>query len=90
MLNKRREKFMNFIIWLASGIAVGWLASNFFGKTKSLITYLGIGIVGSMLGGLVFGLLNINFGGVIGSFVTSVIGAILLLFLLKEFGSKKS
>lgn len=75
---------MNIIIWLLTGILVGWIASKFFDKKKSLVGYLIIGILGSLLGGFLFRLLNIELAGYLGSIITSVIGAAILLFIFNR------
>jgi uncharacterized membrane protein YeaQ/YmgE (transglycosylase-associated protein family) len=49
-----------------------------FGLLKNII----IGILGSIIGGFVFGLLGISWGGLVGSIVTATAGAALLLFVL--------
>lgn len=75
---------MEILIWLATGILVGWIASKFFKTNDSLITYLVIGVVGSMIGGYLFGVLGINLGGFLGSLFTSVCGAVVLLFIVTK------
>ncbi len=45
-----------------------------------------VGIVGAVIGGWVFGLLGISTGdGIIGSLVTALVGAILLLWVVSLF-----
>lgn len=41
-----------------------------------------IGIVGSVVGGYVFGLFGIAAGGLIGSIITATVGAIVLLYVV--------
>jgi len=54
-----------------------------------LLVNILVGIAGSVIGGWVFGLLGISAGsGVIPSFVTALIGAVLLLWIISLF--KKS
>jgi uncharacterized membrane protein YeaQ/YmgE (transglycosylase-associated protein family) len=71
------------IIFLAIGAVAGWLAGTLmkgggFGLVKNII----IGILGSIIGGFVFGLLGIQWGGLVGSIVTATVGAALLLFIV--------
>jgi len=84
----KKEDFMslvNVIVWILIGILVGWVASKIWKqKSMSLIGYFLVGIIGSFIGGFLFDLLGISLGGGIGSFVTSVIGAIILLFILSK------
>ena len=77
---------MNIIIWIIMGIVVGWIASKIWKiKKMSLLGYLIVGIVGSFLGGFLFDLLGLSFGGSLGSFITAIIGALILLFLISKF-----
>jgi uncharacterized membrane protein YeaQ/YmgE (transglycosylase-associated protein family) len=43
-----------------------------------------LGIVGSMLGGAVFGLLGLYSSGVVGQLVVATVGAILLIYLVRK------
>jgi uncharacterized membrane protein YeaQ/YmgE (transglycosylase-associated protein family) len=77
------------ISWIVFGALAGWVASMIAGD-NALQGWLGniiVGIIGAFIGGLIFGLL---FGGGqftlewnIGSFIAAVIGAIILLFILR-------
>jgi len=80
---------MNFILWLATGILIGWIASKFYGRDRSLMGYLATGIMGSYFGGYVFHLLNIELGGYFGSVITSTIGAILIIFMFKTLRERR-
>jgi uncharacterized membrane protein YeaQ/YmgE (transglycosylase-associated protein family) len=54
------------------------------GKGFGVLVDLLIGIVGSFIGGWVFGMLGFPVGyGLIGQLVVAVIGALLLLFLVR-------
>ena len=64
------------------GIAAGWIAEQVMKRNHGLFVNLLVGIVGALLGGFLAGLLNISFGGWLGSLVISTIGAILFLFIL--------
>jgi uncharacterized membrane protein YeaQ/YmgE (transglycosylase-associated protein family) len=44
---------MSFVIWIVVGGLVGWLAGRFEGK-KAVPTYLTLGIVGAVAGGLLW------------------------------------
>lgn len=70
--------YTGLIIFMVIGAAAGWLAGILmkgggFGPVGNII----IGIIGAIAGGLMFGLL-----GLIGSIVTAIFGAALLLFLV--------
>jgi uncharacterized membrane protein YeaQ/YmgE (transglycosylase-associated protein family) len=73
------------IVWfIIIGIVAGWLAGKIMrGAGFGLLGDLVIGIIGALLGGFIFGQLDISAGGLIGSLVTATIGAIVLLFLIR-------
>ncbi len=79
---------MGWIISLIIGGLVGWLASIIM-KTNDqmgLIANVLVGVVGSMLGFWIVGLLGIVPAGGILRFVVSIAGAALLIFILGKFG----
>ena len=77
---------MYFIWYIIIGILAGFIASKIMkGGGGGILINLLIGIVGGVLGGLVFGLLGIATAGFLGSFITSVVGAILLLWIVSLF-----
>lgn len=78
---------MNIILWIVFGALAGWIASLIMGTNRQqgcLIDII-VGIVGAFLGGFVFSL----FGGQgvtgfnIWSLIVAVIGAIILLAIVK-------
>lgn len=76
---------MDIIITIILGGIVGWLASIIM-KTNAqmgLIANILVGIVGAFLGFWLAGLLGIATGGGIVRWIVAVIGAVLLVFLLK-------
>ena len=74
---------MSFIYYIIIGAVAGWLAGNImkgggFGLGMNIL----LGIIGGVVGGWVFGMLGISSdGGTIGSLVTSVVGAVLILYV---------
>jgi uncharacterized membrane protein YeaQ/YmgE (transglycosylase-associated protein family) len=79
---------MSFLIYIIFGGIVGWVASMLMGTDgqQGIILNIVVGIVGAVLGSWIFGLLGI--GGAItgfnlGSFVVALIGAVVLIALLK-------
>ena len=79
---------MNWIISLIIGGIVGWLASILM-KTDAqmgLIANILIGIVGSFLGYWLAGLIGIDATGGILRFVVAVLGAVVLIFILRALG----
>ena len=74
---------MHFIGFLIIGLIAGWLAETIMkGKGAGLIINLIVGVVGAYIGGFLFKLLELPMHGLIGSFVTAVVGAVVLLFLV--------
>lgn len=64
------------------GIAAGWIAEQVMKRNHGLLTNLGVGLAGGLLGWAIVSVLHIGGGGWIFSLIVSSIGAILLLFLL--------
>lgn len=77
---------MNFIWYIIIGIIAGFVAGKIMrGGGFGLLINLLVGIVGSLLGGWFFGLLGIATVGIFGSLITSIVGAILLLWIVSLF-----
>jgi uncharacterized membrane protein YeaQ/YmgE (transglycosylase-associated protein family) len=79
---------MGWLVSLIIGGIVGWLASIVM-KTNAqmgLIANVLVGIVGSLLGHWLAGVLGIAPTGGIMSFVISLIGAIVLILILQALG----
>jgi uncharacterized membrane protein YeaQ/YmgE (transglycosylase-associated protein family) len=79
---------MNWIITLVIGGVIGWLASLIM-KTDAqmgLIANVIVGVVGSSLGFWLAGLLGIGAGSAVMSYVIAVVGAVVLIGILKAVG----
>jgi uncharacterized membrane protein YeaQ/YmgE (transglycosylase-associated protein family) len=79
---------MNWIITLVIGGIIGWLASMVM-KTNAqmgLLANVIVGIVGSVLGFWIAGLLGIGAGNAVMAYAIAILGAALLIFLLKALG----
>ena len=77
---------MDIVTWLIVGLVAGLLASYAIGGVGyGLLGDIVIGIVGAVVGGWLFGRLNIPvpFGGLAGVIFVAFIGAVVLLFLLR-------
>jgi uncharacterized membrane protein YeaQ/YmgE (transglycosylase-associated protein family) len=85
---------MGILGWIILGGLAGWLASRLVrGTGLGLIGDIVVGIVGGLIGGFIIGALGGT--GVTGfnlwSFVVALLGAILLLFVVRLFtGSRTS
>ncbi len=76
--------------WIVIGIVGGWIAGQLMkGSGYGLIGDLVIGAVGGLLGGWVFGLLGIRSTGLWGSLITAVVGAVLLIVVVRALGGGK-
>ena len=76
---------MQLIISLIIGGVIGWLASIVM-KTNAqmgLIANVIVGIVGSAIGFWVAGLLGLDAGGDFGRWLIAIVGAVLLIAILK-------
>jgi uncharacterized membrane protein YeaQ/YmgE (transglycosylase-associated protein family) len=76
---------MNLLWVIIIGILAGFLAGKIMrGKGFGLIVDLLLGIVGSFVGGWIFGQLRIFPGsGPIGMLIVALIGALILLFIVR-------
>ena len=77
------------ISWIVFGALAGWVASMIAGDNarQGWLGNIIVGIIGAFIGGIVFGFLfgggQFTFGWNIGSFIAAVIGALILLFILR-------
>lgn len=81
----------NLIVTVIVGGIVGWLASLIM-KTSAqmgIFANIVVGIVGSALGAWLFGMLGLVAYGASGRWVMSIVGAIVLIWILKAFGILK-
>lgn len=81
---------MGILAWIIIGALAGWIASILMGTNEQMGAGANIvvGIVGALIGGLLFNLLGDE--GVTGlnlwSLFVAIIGATILLALVKKFG----
>ncbi|MDE5730389.1 MAG: GlsB/YeaQ/YmgE family stress response membrane protein [Alistipes sp.] len=74
---------MFFLWYLLIGLVAGWLANLIVkGQGSGLFINLIVGIVGGILGGWIFSLFGWFAVGTVGSLITSVVGAVLLLWIV--------
>ena len=72
------------IIFLLIGAVAGWLAGLIMkGGGFGLLGNIVIGVIGSLIGGWLFGLFGIAVYGLIGSIIAAVVGAIVLIFIVR-------
>ena len=87
---------MSFILWIIVGGLLGWVASMIMGTndTQGKLLNIVVGIIGAFLSGLLLapmlGTGTINQGDFsIGSLLVSLVGAVVLLFIVGLFRGKK-
>ena len=80
---------MGIIAWLIFGGLAGWIASMIMGTDaqQGLLMNIIVGIVGAFIGGFIARLLGFGDESFaffdIGSWITAILGAIILLFIFK-------
>lgn len=76
---------MEILLFLLIGAIAGWLASLIMGGGGyGLIGDIIIGVIGGFIGGYLFGFFNVSAGsGWIGSLVTALVGAIVLIAVVR-------
>ena len=71
---------------LIVGAIAGWTAGNLMkGGGFGLVGNIAVGIIGSFVGNAVFRALGMHAGGFLGSLITAVVGAVLLLGVVGLF-----
>lgn len=79
--------FISLIWFLLVGLLAGWLASRIIGgRERNAVNYMIVGVLGSVVGGLLFALLGLGPTNFIGSLISSIVGAIVVLYLLRTHG----
>ncbi len=78
------------LIWsVIVGFFVGWIANMFFHSVSGFWMTAGVGIVGSLIGGFIGGMIKKPADGAMfhpAGIIMSIIGAVILLFLLRLAG----
>ncbi len=75
---------MHLLWFLVIGILAGFLAGKLVrGGGFGLIGDLVVGVIGAWIGGHVLGWLGIVAGGLVGRLITAVIGAVILLWIIR-------
>lgn len=82
--------------WIIIGGLAGWIASKIKGRDAQMGILLNVvvGIVGGLLGGFLLGLFGVNLdgGGLMGlllSFLTCLVGAVILLTIFNAVTSRR-
>ena len=87
---------MGIISWIILGGLAGWIASMIMGTDaqQGILMNIIVGIVGAFIGGFIADLIGL--GGAegwqlfdIGSWITAIVGACILLFLVRMFTARR-
>ena len=75
---------MEFVTFILIGLVAGWLAGQLVkGGGFGVIGDIVVGVVGALLGGVLFRSLGVSGGGLLGSIIVATIGAVVLIFILR-------
>ena len=82
---------MGIITWLLVGLAAGAIAKRLTPQEEKpgWVSSIIVGILGSILGGLVFGLVGIESSSLLGSLLFAVVGSLLFLFIYHRYLADK-
>ena len=77
---------VSFVLWIIMGALAGWIASMIMGRDNQMgaLANIVVGIVGAVIGGFLFNLLGLagTTGFNVWTLIVSILGAIVLLFLV--------
>ncbi|MBV7294270.1 GlsB/YeaQ/YmgE family stress response membrane protein [Corynebacterium sp. TAE3-ERU16] len=76
---------LTFLGWIIIGGLAGWVASKIKGTDaqQGLFLNIVVGVVGGLIGGWLLTLLGVSGGGWIFSFLTCLVGAVILLSIVQ-------
>lgn len=72
----------NLIYWIVVGLIAGWAAGKIMkGGGYGTLMDIVLGIIGAVVGGFLLGLLGIHAGGLIGTILVAILGAVILIWI---------
>ncbi|QSE72479.1 GlsB/YeaQ/YmgE family stress response membrane protein [Rhodococcus sp. PSBB049] len=84
---------LGIIGWIIIGGLAGWIASKIMhtDEQQGILLNIVVGVVGGLLGGFLLSVLGVDVagGGLIFSFLTCLLGAALLLFVVKAVTGRR-
>ncbi|MDY5785023.1 MULTISPECIES: GlsB/YeaQ/YmgE family stress response membrane protein [unclassified Corynebacterium] len=84
---------LGFLGWIIIGGIAGWIASMVMNRDASMgiIANIIVGIIGGLLGGFLLSLFGVDVagGGMIFSFLTCLLGAVILLWIVNAVTSRR-
>jgi len=85
---------MGIIAWIVLGAVVGFIAEHLTGRRTGFLLATVIGIVGALLGGFLakalFGVQTLDTFFDVSTWVTAIIGAVLLFFVVSALRGRRS
>ncbi|MFF0284493.1 GlsB/YeaQ/YmgE family stress response membrane protein [Rhodococcus aetherivorans] len=85
---------LGIIGWIIIGGLAGWIGSKIMhtDEQQGILLNIVVGVVGGLLGGFLLSLFGVDVqgGGLIFSFLTCLLGAVILLFLLKAVTGRRA
>lgn len=88
-LKSKAMNIVSVILFLLLGAVAGWLAGKLMkGGGFGLIGNIIIGVIGGFLGGWLMSLVGIQKAGLLWELIVSVLGAVVLLFVISLFKKK--
>lgn len=77
---------LSIIMSLIVGVAAGWLANTIMKKNSDdMLSNLGIGMIGAIIGNLLAGLIGLGSTNLVGSLILAVAGACLAIYVKDRF-----
>ena len=77
------------LFWaIVVGFIGGWLAGKFMkGRGYGIVTNIVLGMIGGVIGRFVFSLLGLSAWNLLGSIIVSFVGAVILIWLVRQLKS---
>jgi len=94
--NRWKEPLMlslGFFAWIVIGGLAGWLGSKIMGtdEQQGLLMNIVVGVIGGLIGGMILGLVfDVESAGWFFSFLTCLLGSVILLWVVKKLTGSKS
>lgn len=77
--------FWAWIVWIVIGGIAGAIADRLIqGNQLGIVGNIIVGVVGGLIGGIILSLFNISVRGIFWTFVTALVGAIILLVIARS------
>lgn len=80
---------LGLIVTLATWALIGWAASQIMNNESSIIDNILIGLLGGVVGSVLFGLLRIGGDGFLMSLISGTVGAVIVLALWRSYNKNQ-